>query len=161
MLFNRQIRGKLPVLPTGMKVVDRHQEAGNNQKVKKGKSRDYANARRHAKQSSFQVGDTVLVKKPKANKLSTNFDPLPYKIIEIKGTKITASRNGHDIVRNVSFFKKIAKQPVSDCDEDEYTTSIRTVLDEQNAQKQPIRRSTRMKTQTQFYGQPVTLNNIS
>ena len=160
MLFNRQIRGKLPVLPTRMKVVDRHQEAGSNQEVKRKKSRDYANARRHAKQSSFQVGDTVLVKKPKANKLSTNFDPLPYKIIEIKGTKITASRNGHDIVRNVSFFKKIAEKPASDCDEDEYTTSTGTVLDEQSAQKQPIRRSTRMKTQTQFYGQPVTLNNI-
>ena len=36
-----------------------------------------------------------------------------------------------------------------------------TVLDEQKAQKQPIHRSTRMKTQTQFYGQHVTLNDIS
>ena len=37
-LFNRQIRGKLPVLPTRMKVVDLHQEAGSDQKVKRKKA---------------------------------------------------------------------------------------------------------------------------
>ena len=95
MLFNRQIKGKLPVLQNRMKVVDRHHEARNNQQASKQKSREYANAHRRTKQSNFQVGDTVLVKVPKANKLSTNFDPLPFEIIEIKGTRITAKRNRH------------------------------------------------------------------
>eukprot|EP00794_Sanderia_malayensis_P001428 gene1428-biopygen1178 len=106
MLFNRQIRGRLPVLHNRHQIVDRHQEARNNQEANKEKSRNYANQRRHAKQSNLHVGDTVLVKKPKANKLSTNFDPLPYKITDITGTRITAERDGHKIVRNASFFQK-------------------------------------------------------
>ena len=161
MLFNRQIKGKLPVLQNRMKVVDRHHEARNNQQASKQKSREYANAHRRTKQSNFQVGDTVLVKVPKANKLSTNFDPLPYEITEIKGTRITAKRNGHYIVRNVSFFKKIAVEHMADSDDDEYMTSKKTLPEKQGVEKQPLRRSTRMKTRTQFYGQPVTLNITS
>ena len=161
MLFNRQIKGKLPVLQNRMKVVDRHHEARNNQQASKQKSIEYANAHRRTKQSNFQVGDTVLVKVPKANKLSTNFDPLPYEITEIKGTRITAKRNGHYIVRNASFFKKIAVEHMADSDNDEYMNSKKTLPEKQVVKKQPLRRSTRMKTRTQFYRQPVTLNITS
>ena len=157
LLFNRPIRGKLPVLQNRSKVIDRHQEARDNQEANKRKNRYYANQRRHAKQSNFQVGDTVLVKRPKANKLSTNFDPSPYEITEIKGSRITAERDGHKIVRNASFFKKITKQSSSDSDDDDYVLPKETISDEQ----QPLRKSTRVRTQTQFYGQPVTSNIVS
>ena len=139
MLFNRQMKGKLPVLQKRMKVVDRHHEARNNQQANMQKSREYANAHRRTKQSNFQVGDTVLVKVPKANKLSTNFDPLPYEITEIKGTKITAKRNGHYIVRNASFLKKIAVEHMADSDDDEYMTSKKTIPEKQGVEKQPLR----------------------
>ena len=103
----------------------------------------------------------MLVKVPKANKLSTNFDPLPYEITEIKRTRITAKRNGHYILRNASFFKKIAVEQMADSDDDEYMTSKKTLPEKQGVEKQPLHRSTRMKTRTQFYGQPVTLNITS
>eukprot|EP00794_Sanderia_malayensis_P006375 gene6375-biopygen5272 len=158
MLFDRQIRGRLPVLQNRHQFLDRHQEARNNQEANKEKNRDYANQRRHAKKSNFQVGDTVFVKKPKANKLSTNFDPSPYKITDITGTRITAERDGHEIVRNASFFKKIAAQSTSDSGDDDYAFPKETIPDEQ-AQR-PFRKSTRLRNQTQFYGQPITLNII-
>eukprot|EP00794_Sanderia_malayensis_P021167 gene21167-biopygen14711 len=157
MLFNRQMRGKLPVLHNRHQIVDRHQEARNNQEANKEKSRNYANQRRHAKQSNLHVGDTVLVKKPKANKLSTNFDPSPYKITDITGTRITAERDGHEIVRNASFFKKIVAQSTRDSDDDDYAFPKETIPHEQAVQR-PFRKSTRLRNQTQFYGQPITLN---
>ena len=50
---------------------------------------------------------------------------------------------------------------MADSDDDEYMTSKKTLPEKQGVEKQPLRRSTRMKTQTQFYGQPVTLNITS
>ena len=98
------------------------------------------------------------MKRPKANKLSTNFDPSPYEITDIKGSRITAERDGHKIVRNASFFKKITKQSTNDSDDDDYVFPKETISDEQ---RQPLRKSTRVRTQTQFYGQPVTSNIVS
>ena len=157
----RQITGLQPVLQNLMKVVDRHHETRNNQQVNKQKSREYSKAHRCTKQSNFQVGDTVLVKVPKANKLSKRSDLLPYKITEIKGTRIKSERNGHYIVRNAPFFNTIGVEHMKDSDDDEYMTSKKTIPEKQGVEKQPLRRSTRMKTRTQFYGQLVTLNSTS
>ena len=40
----------------------------------------------------------------------TKFDHRPYQVTRIKGTMITASRPGHYITRNISFYKKIQPQ---------------------------------------------------
>ena len=81
------------------------------------------------------------MKRPKANILSTNFDPSPYEITEIKGSRITAERDGHNFVRNASFFKKIAKQSTSDSDDDDdYVFPKETISDEQHVQRRPLRK---------------------
>ena len=64
----------------------------------------------HAKEHNILVGDTVLVRQKKKNKWSTRFDPEPYCVTRTKGTMITATRPGHYITRNLSFFKKISPQ---------------------------------------------------
>lgn len=61
----------------------------------------------NAKEFMIKVGDTVLVRKKKENKWSTRFDPQPYCVTRVKGTMITATRPGHYITRNISFFKKM------------------------------------------------------
>ena len=69
------------------------------------KSKSYADKRRGAKQPNFTVGDQVLVRQAKRNKLTSRFIPKPYEIIDIKGTMITARRKEHQITRNCSHFK--------------------------------------------------------
>ena len=67
----------------------------------------YADRKRNAQPNTFVLGDTVLVRQQKRNKLSSYYDPAPFKIVAMNGTMLTAERQGKQIVRNSSFFKKI------------------------------------------------------
>ena len=71
------------------------------------KMKTYADAKVRAKTSSINIGDTVLARQRKHNKLSTRFDPLPFRVVRTNGTMITARRNGKYISRNVSHFKVV------------------------------------------------------
>ena len=75
----------------------------------------YADGKRKAVPCSLALGDTVLVRQQKRNKLTSFFDPQPLRIVDVKGSMITAVRDDWKVVRNSSFFKKIPKQ---DCDAD-------------------------------------------
>ena len=59
LLFNRPVRGTLPMLNPKDKVLNRHKEAKMNDAKAKTRARDYANERRHAKQSNLKMGDKV------------------------------------------------------------------------------------------------------
>eukprot|EP00795_Rhopilema_esculentum_P009696 gene9696-18159_t len=57
----------------------------------------YIDKKRHAKESDIAIGDTVLVKQQYKNKFSSRFDKAPYKVIQRKGTMITAeNKTRHD-----------------------------------------------------------------
>jgi hypothetical protein len=73
--------------------------------------KSYADESNKAKESQLKMGDVVLVKIPKENKLSTPFSPQPYLITEKKGTQITVKNNSHSITRNSSHFKKTEASP--------------------------------------------------
>ena len=49
----------------------------------------------------------MLAHQKKQNKLSTPYDPRPFRVIRKKGTMITACRNGKYLTRNASHFKKV------------------------------------------------------
>jgi len=66
----------------------------------------YANKHHGAEKSLVQVGDKLLMKQMKRNKLSTNFSTTPYTIVSVNGSGLTAENNCHSITRNASFFKK-------------------------------------------------------
>ena len=66
-----------------------------------------AEKREQHESHTFNIGDTVLVKSERKNKLSTFYDPNPYEITAIKGSMITAERADHQITRNCSWFKNI------------------------------------------------------
>jgi hypothetical protein len=74
---------------------------------KKGEMKEYADKHNHAKEANLDVGDKVLLKQPKQNKLSTPFKPEPYEIQEKKGSMVTAQNENHTVTRNASFFKKL------------------------------------------------------
>ena len=64
--------------------------------------------RTHAQTSSLQVGDIVLVRQRKANKISTPFDPHPLVVADKKGSMITTKRDGEaTITWNVSMFHRL------------------------------------------------------
>ena len=103
-LYNRKIRCKIP---TYEEVKDN--ELTQRDKLSKEKTKTYFNKRFGARVSRIKVGDFVLVKQPKINKLTSKFDPKPYQVNTIKGTMITARRPNHQITRNVQHFKFLSK----------------------------------------------------
>jgi len=56
----------------------------------------------------LKVGDEVLVKAPKVNKLSSYYEPVPYKVTNIKGSMISAARSDgtRSFTCNVSFLSE-------------------------------------------------------
>ena len=109
MLFNRTIDIKLPsnIMQNDTKIDQQVRENDRNGKEKMKMNADKFN---HAKEHTILVGNTVLVRQQKKNKLSTRFDPEPYQVTRVKGTMVTATRPGHYVTRNISFFKKISPQ---------------------------------------------------
>ncbi|XP_044175365.1 uncharacterized protein LOC122958522 [Acropora millepora] len=68
----------------------------------------YAGKRLHAEAKHIDVGDTVLVKQPQLNKLSTPFNPTPLVVTERKGTMVTALRGDGSKPGNVQHTRKEA-----------------------------------------------------
>eukprot|EP00795_Rhopilema_esculentum_P003255 gene3255-biopygen1481 len=105
LLFNRQIRGKFPILKR-KSIINKHKIARENEEKSQKYQKMYIDKKRHAKESDIAIGDTVLVKQQYKNKFSSRFDKAPYKVIQRKGTMITAENKTRRITRNVSHFKK-------------------------------------------------------
>ena len=55
---------------------------------KKRKMKEYVDQRQHSKTSQIKVGDIVLIRQPKTNKLSTPFNPHPYKVVARKESMV-------------------------------------------------------------------------
>ena len=65
----------------------------------------YSDQRTHAPKTSVEIGDVVLVRQPKINKISTPYNPHPLVVADKKGSMITAKREGEpSITRNSSMF---------------------------------------------------------
>ena len=112
LLFNRKVRNKLPHMANENSRKKTYIEATvqtNDDKAKE-KMKQHADRRSRAKPAELTIGDKVLVKQRKSNKLTTRFDPNPFMVVRLKGTMVTASRNGKYITRNISHFKKFNQQ---------------------------------------------------
>ena len=98
--------GKLPSLEK-KRVLNKHKETRENGLKSQSYNKEYADKRRHAKKSTIEIGDTLLVKQIKQNKLTTRFNKTPYTVINRKVTKVTAENSKHCITRFVSHFKRV------------------------------------------------------
>ena len=74
---------------------------------KKLKSKNYYDEKNNVKMSEVKVGDLVLVRRIKKNKLSTTFDTSPVKVIRRSGPTLTMIINGYQTTRNVRDVKKV------------------------------------------------------
>ena len=71
----------------------------------------YAGKRLHAEAKPIDVGDTVLVKQPQLNKLSTPFNTTPLVVAERKRTMVTALRgDGSKVTRKFYMSRSIRRR---------------------------------------------------
>ncbi|KAK7105707.1 hypothetical protein V1264_012941 [Littorina saxatilis] len=102
LLFNRQIRTKLPQL----KAMSRPEAEGTRDRdaTRKMKEKLYGDAKRHATECDTDVGDEVLLKQKHQNKFSTTFESSPYRVVERNGNQVVVqSPDGRRVRRNISF----------------------------------------------------------
>ena len=90
----------------------------------------------------MNVGDNVLVKREKKNKLSTLFNPEPMTIKNKKGNMITAAVENKEITRNLSFFIMIGKPVLCD---DEIDDILESGKSKETPNTQPRRSSRKRK----------------
>ena len=106
LLFNRQIRTKLPELSESQLQSTRHDAAVRTaDAVRKEKGRINADRVRRAKESMVKQGDKVLLRQQKKNKLSTPYERDPYSVTDRKGQSVIIEKDGKKMMRHVSFVK--------------------------------------------------------
>ena len=131
LLFNRQIRGKLPSIQKKI-IIDRHAEAKENEAKSQIYHKQYADKRRNAKESDIAVGDRVLVKQICRKKLTPRFNHTPYIVVSRRGSRLTAkNEHGHYVTRNISHFKKFTGR--TDYDDSEIEDGDITIYREEKA----------------------------
>ena len=154
LLFNRVVKGKLPVLERKSKVVDRHSEAALHDEARKESAKTYTDLKRRVKQSEIKIGDTVLCQQQKKKKLTTRFNPVPFTVIKIKGTRVTARNGNKFVTRNVSYFKRISRNIIENESDDGLHLASSSPTNKQQTADVP-RRSARNRRHTERYGDPI------
>ena len=128
------MRNKLPDIYTNplldMEVRDRDAE-------QKGKAKVYADARRGARHSAVSVGDKVLVRQDKVNKLTTTFGATPFTVVNKNGNSLTVeSPDGAQYSRNTTHVRRYlsgVEEPMNDADDGENVTPATMEVGERDA----------------------------
>ena len=134
-MFARNIRTKLPQIEVKVDKSAVDKKIEQQDKDARQKMKEYADKRRNATATTMKIGDCVLVKQKRKNKLSTRFDPRLLRVTKIKGTMVTAQRNNLTITRNQSFFKlvddaRFQSDGEEDIDDDYQTDGNEQIEDE-------------------------------
>lgn len=112
LMFGRVLRDKLPSLSgIGLKSIEETRDKDQERKLKQG---EYADKRRHAEPNLLNEGDVVVVKRTvKDNKLSSNFGPEEFVIMNRNGSDVLlkSTESGKTVHRNVSHLKPVVRNP--------------------------------------------------
>ena len=101
LLFNGRSYGtNLPSIRTSMMTPEQQKAISTDQK-NKGKMEWHANKGAQVKHTPYEVGDQVLLKQKKKNKLDTAYEREPYTVEEVKGRQITARNHIHQVCRHL------------------------------------------------------------
>ena len=107
--MNRGIKTKIPTLiqaPT----TAAHKEAQQKDAAAKARQKEYADKHRRATDRQYKVGDTVLLHQKKTT-IKPPYDPHSFTVTHTQGTKITATRRGREVTRNVDKWKFLKTRP--------------------------------------------------
>ena len=105
-LDERKLQVTLPELSQRIHTQESQDKLKHEDMENKAKIKAYCDKRRIAKQPQLQVGDTVLVRQHRKNKILTPFDPKPLQVVRCKSSMVTAKRVTYTITRNVSHYKR-------------------------------------------------------
>ena len=101
-LFGRNVKSTLPdILEESQDTLMKETDYTRKMKMK-----TYAD-KKHAKSSTIEIGDTVLVRQKKQNKFTTPYNCVPMTVTGKNGCMITAANAAKSITRNISLFKKL------------------------------------------------------
>lgn len=114
LLMQRELKTKLPSQVMTIPLFnDLDVRRVDEQSKKKGK--EYADARRNAKEKNIKPGDYVLVQQKHQNKFSTNFHSEPVKVIKVNGSQIVFKDNDGTVHRrNSAHVKKVQHEVPAD-----------------------------------------------
>ena len=107
LMFGRELKGKLPRKTEKENSKDIHKEVRKRDGAKKQQWKAYADKRRNVSNSRIEMGDQVLMKQKRQNMLTPYYDPRPFIVIGVKGSRITAARGSEVKSRNSSHFKRL------------------------------------------------------
>ena len=94
-MFNRKMMNKLPQMHIkANKEMDK--EVRQKHDAEKLKQKDYVDKKRRVKEKEVKVGDKILVQQNKST-TKTPWDPQPYEVLEVKGSKVKAQKG--EIIR--------------------------------------------------------------
>ena len=110
LMFGREQKGKLPSVIEDKSNVDIRREVRNRDSSKKQQWKAYGDNRRNVCNSEIEMGDQLLIKQKRNNMLTPYYDPIPFTVIGIKGSMITAAREGEIKCRNSSHFKRLRRR---------------------------------------------------
>ena len=128
LMFGREMPSKLPELRREAPITN--EEIRDRDWARKLTQKDYVDAKKHAVESQVEVGDQVLLRNTKINKLSPTYDPSPYEVIDRSRGEVTLrKKDGVEVKRNVSFVKKYQENG---------TTESESVVPLQPITSQPI-----------------------
>ena len=120
--MGRRLNDKLPRVTIPSEIItEAHWQQLLRERDARGKLRqkEHADSKRSARYSDFGEGDHILLNKRRDNKLSPNFEPLPYEVVEKKGNAVLIQdQEGNTKLRNASHMKKfIQPDPATEATE--------------------------------------------
>ena len=102
----RKMKLMLPLMKETDGVVDRGIDKEYKRKMEEKGS---------GKQHQLEVGDSVLMRQKKENKLSTPFSPVRLEVTDVRGSSVQVTdENGSNTFRDASFFKRVASDESED-----------------------------------------------
>ena len=139
-MFQRETSFTIPSLKKKIEE-NANRKAWERQEDAKHQRKEYHDAKTNAKDHNVNVGDTVILKQPKQNKLSTNYEPRQYKVTATNHNMITASDASGRFTRtrNVSHFRPTPELNFKREDEDEDVVDV-PVLPAEEGHVAPTRR---------------------
>ncbi|CAB4042236.1 Transposon Ty3-I Gag-Pol poly, partial [Paramuricea clavata] len=138
LLMGRKLREKLPrveVNESRVTETERKQLLKERDARVKLRQKEYADKTRAAQDSNISEGDRVLLKQTRKNKLTSSFEPLPYRVIRREGNAVVIQDSGGDNkMRGIAHMKKYVEPQVVETRETLETPVILHEVEESTAQ---------------------------
>ncbi|XP_024891451.1 uncharacterized protein K02A2.6-like [Temnothorax curvispinosus] len=117
LMFGRKIKTKMPELRGIRNNLD--EAIRDRDAWKKLKSKERYDLRNNAKESELKLGDTVLLKTIKRDKLSPEYESVKYEVVDLAGDNVKIKNADEKMFkRNVAHVKKFNRAGPSESDED-------------------------------------------